>query len=100
MNIEQINWDKDSNPECENGDIVVLVQYKEAEIAKYISPKPQGVPDGGGDFIFEVCDNDDNLEEEIYKIISKQYPEVKQKTDDPLLFLCPSSFFKKVIWNE
>jgi|GEM_PF-2482814 len=100
MNIEQINWDYDSDPPCKNGDIVVLVQYGEAEIAKYITPKPKGAPADGGNFIFEICDNEDDLEENAFKAISKQYPDVKQKTDDPLLFLCPIEFAKKAIWGE
>ncbi len=54
MKIKIIDWDYRSNPSCQNGDIVVLVQYGEAEIAKYITPKPSGAPKGDENFVFEI----------------------------------------------
>ena len=100
MNIEKISWDYDSDPKCDNGDIVVLVQYGEAEIAKYISPKPNGAPKEGGNFIFAMCDNEDDLEHEVFQVIAMQFPEIKSKTINPLLFICPIEFSEKAIWGE
>ena len=92
MRIEQIPWDDASDPECKNGDDVVLVQYGQAEFAKYVSPKPKGTPDGGGDFIFEMIDAEEDLEEEVFRAIAVQFPQIKQDTNKPLLFLCPAEF--------
>ena len=99
MNIEKVNWDCNSDPECSNGDIVVLVQYGEAEIGKYVTPKPKDAPVEGGNFLLEMCSNEDDLEEEILKIISRQYPQVEKETNKPLLFLCPEKFSKRAIWD-
>ncbi|MGH1539152.1 MAG: hypothetical protein ACRBHB_01905 [Arenicella sp.] len=99
MSIEKINWNYISDPECENGDVVVLVQYDAAEIAKYVSPKPPNAPNEGGNFILEMCDNEDGLEEEVFNVISRQYPEIEEETENPLLFFCPAEFAQKAIWS-
>lgn len=91
-NIEKITWDYTSNPKCKNGDIVVLVQYGEAEIAKYITPKPKGAPIDGNDFIFEIREEDDNLAKELLKIILNQLPEIEHITETPLLFKVPVGY--------
>jgi len=99
MKFEKLNWYYDSDPPCKNGDIVVLVQYGEAEIAKYVSPKPIGTSKGGGNFVFEVCDNEDGLEKKVFKAIKKLYPEVKNQKDNPLLFSCPAEFSDQAHWE-
>ena len=98
MSIARIKWDYMSEPECQSGDIVVLVQHGEAEIARYITPKPAGAPGGGGNYVFEICDNEDGLEQDVFKFIASQYPEIVHKEDEPLLFLCPVEFSKRAIW--
>jgi len=100
VNIVKIAWDYVSDPNCKNGDVVVMVQYGEAEIAKYVSPKPKGSPAEGGNFTFVMCDNENDLEEEIFSVILAQYPEVGDEIDNPLLFYCPDKFTKKAIWRQ
>jgi len=99
MKIEKLLWDYKSDPPCKNGDIVVLVQYGEAEIARFVSPKPAGIPKDGGDYMFEICDNDDGLEGKVFKIIKKLFPDIKKQIDEPLLFSCPGEFAKLAIWD-
>lgn len=100
MNIIEINWDYESEPKCKNGDLVILVQYGEAEIAKYISPAPKGAPTEGSNFIFEMCDNEDDLEEKAFDIIRQKYPKVTKQHNMPFLFLCPIEFSKNAIWGK
>ena len=97
MNIEKISWDYISKPKCNNGDIVVLIQYGEAEIAKYITPKPKEAPNDDNDFIFEIYENMDKVEKQILRLILKQYPEIERATDKPFLFKYPLEYFKTSI---
>jgi len=99
MEIIKIIWKFGSKPKCKNLDIVMLVQYGEVEIAKYITPAPKGTPADGGDFIFEVCDNEDDLEEKAFIVIQHQYPEVTKESDIPFLFLCPVEISKNIVWE-
>lgn len=99
MKITKISWDYESAPACKNEDIVVLVQYGQAEIARFVSPKPRGAPDDGGDFIFEMGDIDDKVAEQLFDVIKSQYPEVEKEIDMPFLFHCPAEFAEKVDWD-
>jgi len=80
-------------------DPVLKENKMDTDYAKYISPAPKGTPIDAGNFIFEVCSNEDDLEEKVFDVIQQQYPEVKQKSDLPFLFLCPAEFLKDVVWD-
>lgn len=99
MKIIKIIWKFGHKPECKNQDIIMLAQYGELEIAKYITPAPKGAPIEGGDFIFEVCDNEDDLEEKAFTVIQHQYPEITKEPDIPFLFLCPIEISKNAVWE-
>lgn len=99
MTFERIDWDLVSDPPCNDGDILVLVQYGAAEIVRYVTPKPRGAPRGKAKFILEVCDNDDGLEDEVMARIAERHPELLEDDDTPRLFTCPVSFSARAVWD-
>ena len=99
MDFKKIEWDYINAPKCNKDDIVILVQYGEAEIAKYVTPKPKGVPPGGGDFYLDMREKDDGLEEKVFNYIAKQHPDVIKNKDNPHLFLMPTEYIETSTWE-
>ena len=86
LNLEKIAWNYISSPACANGDLVLLVQNGEAEIAKFVSPKPKGAPEDNSDFVFEILDNSNRIAKQALTVIKESFPEIHIDATNPVLF--------------
>ncbi len=93
--MRKIHWDYESPPQCENGEIIILVQDGRAEIARFVTPKPKSAPAGGGNFIFEMGEDlGEKFEVELFRRVAAEFPELEDEMN-PILISCPEDLRSK-----